>query len=126
MTKEINNNQDVINSYDVINRIKKLKADIKKAQKNNENWENEKNELDLLKALEEECKDCTGWQEGEDLIRYDYFTKYTRELCEDIGAIPSDLPYYISNHINWDGVANEIMLDYASIDFDGVEYLIPL
>lgn len=36
--------------------------------------------------------------------------------------MPKELPWYIANHIDWDGVADELKADYTSIDYDGVTY----
>jgi hypothetical protein len=48
------------------------------------------------------------------LIRDHHFTDYCRELCEDIGAVPRDLPAYIA--IDWDETAQNLMVDYSSVE----------
>jgi hypothetical protein len=48
------------------------------------------------------------------LIRDHHFTDYCRELCEDIGAVPRDLPAYIA--IDWDETASNLMVDYSSVE----------
>jgi hypothetical protein len=45
-------------------------------------------------------------------------------LCKDIGAIPSDLPWHIANHIDWEGVAEETKQDYGTVEFDGQTFYI--
>lgn len=57
------------------------------------------------------------------LIAEDYFTAYSKQLCEDLGDLPSDLPWYISNHIDWDGVAESLKVDYSTVTLDGETYL---
>jgi hypothetical protein len=64
------------------------------------------------------------WTYGETLIRESYFTEYAEELCKEIGEIPKELPWYIANHIDWDGIADELKADYTEVDFDGVSYFI--
>ena len=130
--KPITNYDDVIDSRDVIARIEELESERwlsftmeDLGGQELENWkEDYQDELDSLKALAEEAEGSPDWEYGETLIRDSYFTEYAEELCKDIGEIPKELPWYIANHIDWDGVASEIKQDYMSVDFDGVEYWI--
>ena len=55
------------------------------------------------------------------LVSADYFTSYCKELCEDIGDIPRDLPHYIE--IDWEGTAQNIKVDYVEVTIDGRDYL---
>ena len=136
----IDNTDDVIDSRDVIERVEELESELaelgenidlaeddeerKEAREALKDWND--NNLDELKSLGDLCAEGEGatssWSDGTPLINDNYFTEYTEELCKDIGAIPSDLPWYISNHIDWDGVAEEIQVDYSSIDFDGTTF----
>jgi hypothetical protein len=43
-------------------------------------------------------------------------------MLEDIGVLPKDLPTYIE--IDWDKTADNLEVDYASVDFGDDEYLI--
>ena len=40
--------------------------------------------------------------------------EFVQELVEDCGDIPKDLPFYI--HIDWEGTARDIMMDYFTIE----------
>lgn len=104
---EIDNTQDIIDSREIIERIDELQC-----------------ELDILKSLEEEASTSPDWSHGEPLIHENYFVDYCKELCEDIGYISDNLPWYIANHIDWDGVAEELEEDYIKLDFDGETYFI--
>ena len=88
------------------------------------NDENEE-EYEALKAL---CEDgesyASDWNYGATLIHEDYFTEYAEELCREIGDIPNDLPDYIACNIDWDGVAQDLKVDYTEVDFDGQTYLV--
>lgn len=53
-----------------------------------------------LKYFEEAY--CGQWVSDEDFVR---------NLFDDIGIIPKDLPAYI--HIDWEWTAKEIMMDYS-------------
>ena len=136
---EITNTQDVIDSRDIIARIKELEAELAdlEAEVDDTNTEIEEakveladwqefnaDELTALKSLAEEAEASPDWEHGEALIRDSYFTEYCEEMCGDIGDIPRELPWYIANHIDWDGVAREIQADYMEVDFDGVSYFI--
>ena len=85
-------------------------------------WDEEnKAELDALKALTEEAEGYSeDWRHGATLVRDSYFEDYARELLEDIGDIPRNLPHYIE--INWEATARNIRVDYTEVDFDGVSY----
>jgi len=145
MTSEIDNGQDVIDSRDVIARIEGLEVELldleetlddlvrtfgeaedkEEASEAIVEWkESEGEELKALKDLAEEASGSPDWMHGEGLIRDSYFTEYCEHLCKDIGDLPNELPWYIESHIDWDGVANEIKMDYMEVDFDGVAYFI--
>ena len=139
MRNEINNMEDVIDSRDIIERIEELESEradlesevddtnveIEEAKQALADWDDENGEeLAVLKAVAEEGENYGDWTYGVALIRESYFTEYCEELCSDIGDIPKELPWYIANHIDWDGVANEIRMDYGEIDFDGITYLV--
>jgi len=40
--------------------------------------------------------------------------EFVQELVEDCGDIPKDLPFYI--HIDWEGTARDVMMDYFEIE----------
>ena len=108
------NLDDVIDSRDVIARLEYLRdgdglSDV------------EKRELDALTKLDEEGRDyAPDWEHGATLIRDSYFVDYARELLEDCGDIPKDIPHYIA--IDWDQTAHNIRMDYTSVDFGGTTY----
>jgi galactokinase len=79
-------------------------------------------ELRILSALNDEGKDYSGdWGYGATLIRDSYFIEYAKELADDIGAIDSNASWPC-DCIDWEKAADQLKMDYASIDFDGVEY----
>ena len=55
------------------------------------------------------------------LIRYSHFTDYAQELAEDCGMIQKDAkwPYTC---IDWDHAARQLLMDYSTVSFDGVNY----
>lgn len=114
MGEPINNSQDLIDSRDVIARIKELEE--------TENRDDEENdELAALKALADEGENVADWIPGATLIRKSHFEDYAREFAEDIGAIGRDAGWP-TDHIDWPAAADALKMDYTIVDFDGVEY----
>lgn len=56
------------------------------------------------------------------LIREDGFTDYCRELLQDCGMLPNNLPSFIEFNINWDGVTDDMKQDYSCVEIDGDTY----
>lgn len=63
------------------------------------------------------------WDYGLQLIDEDGFQEYCEDLVSDIGDLPKDLPSYISNNIDWSGVADDLRQDYSEVKFRGTTYL---
>lgn len=146
MNNYIDNNQDIIDSRDVVVRIEELKDErqslvdglhelqhadhidvlaVSDAQAKIEAWDHGDEEGYLLKDLMDFASEGEGygdWQNGETLIRESYFMNYAQELAEDIGAIKpgAQWPY---NCIDWERAANELKIDYTELDFGGITYL---
>lgn len=110
----------VIDSRDVIARIEELETDRDLALEDDQDFDEE--ELDALIALREQCQDYEDWQYGATLVSWSYWEEYVRQLCEDIGDIPRNIPDYIV--IDWQATADNIAQDYTEVDFDGESYYI--
>ena len=141
MTRSISNSADVLDSRDIIERIKELEGEyealadaVKDAEPEDKEdaetalseWDESEDgrEFEALKALQEDASGSGDWVYGATLVRESYFTDYAKELCEDIGDIPKDLPWYIESAIDWDKVADAIQQDYTTAEFDGVTYYV--
>ena len=48
------------------------------------------------------------------------FEDHARELLEDCGTIPKDLPWYVA--IDWETTAENIRVDYTSVDVGSTVY----
>ena len=82
-------------------------------------------EYDAIKEFCDELEACApDYQYGEAVIHEDYFTEYSTDLVKDCGYIPNELPAFIENNIDWDGVAEELKVDYITVDYDGSTYYI--
>jgi len=144
--KNISNSDDVIDSRDVIARIKELEeletaiTDAREAMREADadaledaqtqfdndmmNFDKDDHaELAALRALAEEASGSPDWPHGETLIRDTYFKDYAKELADDIGATKEG-EGWPNNCIDWDQAARELQYDYISVDFGDVEYWI--
>lgn len=62
------------------------------------------------------------WTFGATIIAESYFTEYAKEMCEDIGDLPRDLPGYLA--IDWEKTAENLKVDYTEIEYKGETYLV--
>ena len=110
------NTEDVIDSRDVIGRIEFLEGcevlDDEEAA-----------ELEALRSLQDECQHVADWKYGETLVRDSYFEDYARELAEDIGAYDPNAGWPLGC-IDWEKAAEQLLIDYTSVEFDGETYWI--
>ncbi len=91
-----------------------------------DNWDgsDEATELKALKSLAEQAEGyADDWRHGAALVRESYFKEYAQQFADDIGAVDRDRtmnwPYTC---IDWDAAADELRMDYTSVEFDGVTY----
>jgi hypothetical protein len=102
-----NNNDDLIDSRDVIDAWDKDSTDP---------------EMLALGELIDECEDYVeDWKYGVTLIRDSYFKTYAMELAYEIGAVPENYTWPTSC-IDWDQATRELQMDYTCVNFAGVEY----
>jgi hypothetical protein len=130
-TMAITNDQDVINSLDVIERIAELEAiEANAAEFGGEEFSDEERaERIALRALAAQAGDCAeDWECGTAIIRDSYFVEYAQELHDDIGAVSYGNPdepitnVWPYTCIDWEWAARELQYDYTAVDFDGVTY----
>jgi hypothetical protein len=114
---DFDGNDDFFDSRDMQERIDELEG-IAVIDRD----EDEQEELDKLYAFKEEVADDLEFDSGITFISEDYFEDYAEEMLKDIGALPAELPGYISNNIDWEGVADELKVDYTTIELGGVTY----
>lgn len=122
-------NQDVFDSRDLIERIEELEAlkdlvsEGKASPEDIEEWEESVEEYYTLRKFADEAEGyCEDWEHGESFIHEDYFTQYAKEFASDCGYIPDNLPDWIENNIDWEGVAEELKVDYTEYELDGNTY----
>lgn len=99
---------DNVDTNEIIERLDDAKADFD---------EDEQTELKELKELSDEVPE---WEFGATLICVDDWVDYVKEMLEDCGDIPKNLPSYIE--IDWEKTADNIEADYSTIDYQGDTY----
>ena len=131
---QIDNNQDILDSRDIITRLEELDDEIEGMYEGlSENdkldlsapifteIDNLEDERQSLRDLIEEASSSPDWSYGETLIRDSYFKIYAQELAESCGMI-NDTSSWPCRHIDWEQAADELQIDYTCVDFDGVCY----
>lgn len=117
-TNTIDLSADVIDVRDIIARYEELAAA--------EDGLPDAEERFLLASILDELQGNGGDEQWRGdwypvtLVRDFYFTDYARELLEDCGDIPRNLPHYIA--IDWDATARNIRVDYQPIEINGSTY----
>lgn len=113
---EITNEQDTIDTRDIIERIKYL------------DWQDELDkdenlELKRLKEVLAEVGDNSedSCEDGIILVRYTYFEDYAKDLAYELGVITHDLQWPL-NCIDWSEAGDELKQDYQSVNFGIIEY----
>jgi hypothetical protein len=121
MTVTVDLTADIIDVRDIIERVKELESECHEWDDNTPSEDSDAwHELNTLIAILDELAGNGGDEQWRGdwypltLIRDHHFTDYCRELCEDIGAVPRDLPAYIA--IDWDETARNLMVDYSSVE----------
>ena len=83
----------------------------------------EEQELEKLRGLRDDIGESRGKisKDNGPFIHENDFEDYARELADDIGAIPTNAGWPCTC-IDWEKAANELQMDYTSIDWEGVTY----
>lgn len=118
----LNLSDDIIDVRDIIARIDEIQNMQSKTE-----YKEHKAELTSLLSIMSELESVGGGDEQWDgnwypltLIADSYFTDYARELLEDCGILPRDMPSYIE--IDWDATARNIRVDYTPVTIEGATY----
>lgn len=123
----------VVDSHNVVEYLEELREEYEVCSKEAPYTNTEPDDEDTLaelkqeiEGLEEFVKECEGycsdWDYGTVLVPIEDFEAYARELVEEVGDLPRDLPEYIV--IDWEATANNLMHDYAEVEYLGNTFLI--
>lgn len=86
----------------------------------------EDEDADKLEAMAEYCDDLDNIESAWDdsfFVRNTTLADYAEELAYECGYMPSELPGWISYHIDWEGVGRELSFDGYSEINGGVLYV---
>lgn len=83
-------------------------------------------EIEHFEAIENFISECDygDFRYGETIIGRDYFEEYCEEFCKDVGYLPQDIPRFLEIAIDWSKVADQLEMDYTTVNFESDEYLI--
>lgn len=84
-------------------------------------WGGELEDIEAIDDLENEIG--SEWNYGVTLIDENDFEDYAKDLVIDWGDLPSNIPSYIENNINWSGVADDLKVDYTEVNYKDGTYL---
>jgi hypothetical protein len=112
---------DVIDVRDLMDRIEELEPEIDAVGEGEHitEWK-------AIWRILEELRDNGGDEQWRGhwypsyLVQDAHFMDYARELLEDCGTIPRDLPSWVE--IDWVATARNVRIDYTPISIDGVTY----
>lgn len=126
---------DVIDSRAIIERVEELESERQEIKDRDRPLEHEEimkelaewdedwsRLLAIYKKLCEDCKDIPDWEYGATLVRHSYWIDYCKEMIDDTGDIPANLPSFIV--IDWEATAENLKSDYTTVNFDGVNYYV--
>lgn len=114
---------DVIDVRDIIARVEEL--ELERPESEQQKWDNCDEYATLIDILAE----LAGYGGDEQwrgdwypatLVCDSHFTDYARELLEECGEIPANLPHYIE--VDWEATARNIRTDYTPVEIDGITY----
>lgn len=114
---------DFFDSREIIERITELEEENSNDEGEFE-WTDEDAQAEY-EGLIEIKTDAEGyaedWEYGVTFIRDSNFEAYAEELAEDIGAISRDAAWPL-NRIDWEAAANDLKMDYTSVEIDGEDW----
>ena len=124
LTTELDLTADTIDVRDIIARVEELDEIFADCPDNLTAEQGA--ELAELRAILDQLKGYGGDEEWRGdwyptmLIADFAFEDHARELLEDCGTIPKDLPWYVA--IDWETTAQHIQGDYTSVDVGSTVY----
>lgn len=143
--REVQEGDDIIDSRDVIERIRQLEderdyikdqldeveqtepIDVEKKLKLEQELKDFDEDEDLggqlrkLKKLESECENEGDWKYGMTLIADHYFEQHARNEAEELCDMKQASEWPL-NCIDWERAARELQHDYSSVEFGETTY----
>ena len=115
----VDNSEDIVDTRDVYERIEDCELELEDEDLSDLLREDYEDELCTLREVAAQLPSNAIY--GEPLIRDSYFVEYAEQLAEDLGYVDGSEGWPF-NHIDWDAAADDLKIDYWSVDWDGVEF----
>lgn len=91
-------------------------------------WVDEESQLDVDEYIcmcdSEHCIYEMDYIDECNFYKHDSLSEWAEDLIHDLGFIPNNIPSFITNHIDWNGIAQEILVDYNYCQLEDGSYLI--
>jgi hypothetical protein len=111
---------EVLDSREILERLEELQNRIDNEE---DLSEDEEKSLACLREIDMQGRSVSeDWEYGATLIRKDYFTSYAKEMLEDCGDIPKNIPWYVE--IDWEKTAYNLLDDYSEVTIQGKTYYV--
>lgn len=115
----VESNDNIIDSLDVEQEIAEIREALDGPVGRWTTREELEDRLATLEEFAEQGRAFDDWDYGIQLIHEDYFEEYAEEFYRDVyGAVPE----YLADHIDWEGVAEDLRVDYSELTFEGSVY----
>lgn len=89
-----------------------------------EEWRDDKvYDFEHIKEIDELEDEISEFSFGEILILEDDFIEYCEDMVADCYYL-TNVPSFIKNNINWEGVASDLSVDYNNVTYQGESYLV--
>ena len=85
--------------------------------------EDNSDDFDHIEEIDELEDEISDFSYGETLIPEDDFTEYCKDMVDDCYNL-RDVPCFIKDNIDWEGVASDLSLDYNNVTYQGKSYLV--
>lgn len=111
-------------SREVIERIAELESELEDLDTDNDHDEviELRDELAPLIALQEEAEGyIPDWQYGETFYTWEALVEYAEDFVNECYT-KGDLPSWVTRHIDWEAVTEEVKVDYTEFEFRGTTY----
>lgn len=84
-------------------------------------WQEELDEIAEIDQVEYKVKGYSGdnFENGVTLISENSFQEFVRDCV----FLPDNLPALIENNIDWNGIADDMRVDYTEVEYEGKTYL---
>lgn len=115
----VDNSEDIVDTRDVYERIEDCELELEDEDLSDLLREDYEDELCTLREVVAQLPSNAVY--GEPLIRDSYFVEYAEQLAEDLGYVGGSEGWPF-NHIDWDAAADDLKIDYWSVDWDGIEF----